>query len=69
MPIEHGLSQESSLLVVLADDVKPLVVASGDLAAIHPDDEVTHDSVSLRLHFGDEIRLSTLVLLNLNFEM
>ena len=47
MPIEHGLSQESSLLVVLADDVKPLVVASGDLAAIHPDDEVTHDSVSL----------------------
>ena len=69
VPVEHGLSEESSLLVVLADGVEPFIVASRNLSAVHPDYEVAHDPVGLRLHFRHEMSLSTLVLLDLYFEM
>jgi hypothetical protein len=69
VPVEHSLSEESPLLVVLADYVKPFVEASRNLSAVHPDYEVAHNPVGLRLHFGHEMSLSTLVLLDLNLKM
>ena len=51
LPIKDGFPQETSLLILLIDNIKPLVEASSLLSLIHSDNEVAHDAVSLGLHF------------------
>lgn len=47
LPIQDSLTKESPSLVLLVDDIEPFVEASRDLAAVHPDDEVSHDAMGL----------------------
>ena len=68
VPVKDSLSDEASLLGLLRDHVEPLEEASGLLSGVHSDDEVAHDSVSLRLHLRNQVLLLRLVLLDLDSE-
>ena len=69
MPVEDCLSDESSFLVILADDVVPFVESSGHLLCVGSHDEVAHDTVGLALHFGHKMSLSALIDLDLFLDL
>jgi len=69
LPVQQGLSDEPSFLVLLVDHVVPLIVASSNLFGVHTHNEVTHDTVSLRLHLGHEMLLFAFVLFDFDFEV
>jgi hypothetical protein len=68
LPVKHGLSEESSPLILFVDDVIPFIEASSSLLIVHSNNKVTHDSVCLLLHLRDKMLLLTLILLNLDSE-
>jgi len=68
LPVEHGLSEEPSPLVFFIDNIIPFVESSSSLFVVHSDNEVTHYSVSLLLHFRNKMLLLALILLNLDSE-
>jgi hypothetical protein len=53
LPVKNGFPHESSLLTFLIDNIKPFIETPGLLSLVHSDNEVTHDSMSLGLHFRD----------------
>lgn len=69
LPVKNGFSHESPLLTFLIDNVEPLIETSSLLSLIHSHDEVTHNSMGLRLHLRDQVGLSGFILLNLDPEV
>jgi hypothetical protein len=69
LPVEKRFSEESSFLVLLIDNIVPLVEATSNLFRIHSDNEVTHNSVSLLLHLGSKMLLFAFVLFNSHLEL
>jgi hypothetical protein len=69
LPIQHSFSQEPSLLVFLSNHIIPLEETTSQLFVVHTHYEVTHNSMSLLLHFGDKMLLPALSLLDLLLEI
>lgn len=53
-------------MILFIDDIIPFVVSSSSLFVIHSNNEITHNSVSLLLHLGDQMLLFALIHLDLH---